>query len=246
MRNRPILVVDDDPRSCELVAAILTNADFDVLSAADGPAAIELARTAYPAVIILDMMMPEMDGISTLQRLKRDPALKDIPVIGVTASMDLTYTERAFRAGAQFFLPKPFRATSLLRVVELAADSAHRDTPMHRRRRHPRHPAEVPVCCFVHGDKDTTWEVMGKTGNVSLGGMLLLLPQTLVPGTALQLGLGLPEGPITAKGSIMWQHPEPMSEGNFHHGVRLLGFMEDAGLLRYRRYLSKIGTAATS
>jgi CheY-like chemotaxis protein len=246
LHNRPILLIDDDPRSRELITAILASADFEVLSVPDGLSGIELARTTNPAVIILDMMMPEMDGVSTLQRLKRDPALKDFPVVGITASMDLTYTQKAFRAGAQFFISKPFRAEMLLRVVELAVDSARHDTPMHRRRRHPRHPAEVAVRCLVREERDRTRELLGRTGNVSLGGLLLLLPKTLAPGTPLQLGLGLPEGSITAKGTVVWRNPKPMGEGKFHHGVRFLGFPTGGGLSQYRRYLSEISMDAPS
>ena len=246
MRNRPILLIDDDPQSCELVTAILSVADFEVLSAPDGLSGIELARTAQPIAIILDMMMPGMDGISTLQRLRRDPVLKGIPVVGITASTDLTYTEKAFRAGAQFFLPKPFRAASLLRVVELAEDLALRDTPMHRRRRHPRHLAEVPVSCFISGHLSKASELKGKTGNVSLGGLLVLLPETLAPGTPLQLGLGLPDGPITARGRVMWRDPKPIGEGRFHHGVRLLGFKDDGGLGQYTGYLDQLEVGRTA
>jgi CheY-like chemotaxis protein len=246
MRNRPILLIDDDPQSCELVTAILTVADFEVLSATDGLSGIELARTVQPIAIILDMMMPGMDGISTLQRLRRDPILKDIPVVGITASTDLTYTDKAFRAGAQFFLPKPFRAASLLRVVELVADLALRDTPMHRRRRHPRHLAEVPVSCFIRGHLSKASELQGKTGNVSLGGLLLLLPETLAPGTPLQLGLGLPNGPITARGTVMWRDPKPIGQGKFHHGVRLSGFKDDGGLVQYRGYLDQLDVRRTT
>jgi len=244
MRNRPILVIDDDPQSRELVSAILGEADFEVLSAPDGASGIELARTARPAVIILDMMMPGIDGINTLQILKRDPVLKAIPVVAITASSDLTYAEKAFRAGALFFLPKPFRAASLLRVVELAAERAEKDTPMQRRRRHPRHPAEISVWCFVRGDAGTTRGVVGHTGNVSLGGLSVLLPETLAPGTALRLGLGLPQGPITARGTVVWHDPQPTGGERFHHGVRLLGFAEDEGLSQYRRYLRQIAAPA--
>lgn len=240
MQNRPILVIDDDPRACELVDTILADADFQVLSAFDGQSGLELARTTQPAVIILDMMLPGMGGVNTLEVLKRDPVLRRIPVIGITASADLTLTEKAFRAGAQFFLPKPFRAASLLRVVELAVDSARRDTPMLRRRRHPRHPAEVPVWCFVRGAAGTTRGVVGHTSNVSLGGLLLLLPETLEPGTSVRLGLGLPEGSITAKGTVMWQDIEPIGGGKFHHGVQFAGFAEEGGLSKYRHYLSQI------
>ncbi len=65
MQTRPILVIDDDSQFCELVTAILEQADFGVLSAPDGLSGLELARTAQPAVIILDMMMPGIDGINS-------------------------------------------------------------------------------------------------------------------------------------------------------------------------------------
>lgn len=240
MQNRPILIIDDDPRICELVTDILIGADFDVMSAPNGPAGIDVARAAQPAVIILDMMMPDMDGLNALKNLKQDPMLKHIPVIGITASSDLTYTEKAFRTGAQFFLPKPFRAASLLRVVELAADAAQRHTPMQRRRRHPRRKAEVAVRCFVPEEEETIRQVKGHTGNVSLGGLMLLLPETLAPGTAFRLALGLPEGPITAKGAVMWQDPQPAGDGRFRHGVQFLGFTQETGLSHYRNYLSHI------
>lgn len=246
MRNRPILFIDDDPRAGELVTATLAGADFDVLLAPDGLSGIELARTAMPAVIILDMVMPGMDGISTLQRLKRDPDLKDIPVIGITASPDVKFTEKAFRAGAHCFLTKPFRPESLLCMVELAVDLARRETPMRRRRRHPRHFAEIPVRCVVPKDESRISEVVGRTANVSLGGLLLLLPKTVAPGTSVQLGLGLPDGPITAKGTVVWQHPQPMGEGRFHHGVQLQGFGEEWGLSHYRRYIDQLSGTAHS
>jgi CheY-like chemotaxis protein len=246
MRNRPVLVVDDDPRSRDLVTAILTGADFQVLSASDGASGVELARRAWPAVIILDVMMRDTEGIGTLRSLKRDPVLRDIPVVAITDSSDLTCAQKAFRAGALFFLTKPFPPTSLLRAVELSADRAEREAPMHRRRRHPRHRAEIPVWCFVHGDTGTTRGVAGRTANLSLGGLLLLLPETLAPGTAVPFELGLPEGPITAKGKVMWRDTRTIVDGRFHHGVRLLGFTEGGELSLYRRYLNRVAASPPS
>jgi CheY-like chemotaxis protein len=240
MTNRPILVVDDDPHSRALVAAILSEEDFAVLSASDGAAGIALARKARPAVIILDIMLPGMDGIAILNNLKQEPDLKDIPVIGITASADLTYAEKAFRAGAQFFLPKPFRASSLLSLVEMAVDRTLRNTPMQRRRRHPRHPAEVAVTCVLAAEPATSREVAGCTGNVSLSGLLLLLPEKVAAGTDMHLRMELPEGPVTAKGRVLWQDPEPTDSGRFEHGIRLLGFAENGGLAQYRRYLGQL------
>lgn len=242
MEKRPILVIDDDVRSRELIAALLTESDFEVLSAPDGPTGIETARVAQPAVIIVDMMMPGVDGIGTCERLKRDLILADIPLVGITASADLKYTEQAFRAGAMFFLSKPFGAESLIQVVTLAAESARSDTAMHRRQLHPRFPAELSVRCLVGGDANTAREVGGQTQNVSLGGLLLLLPEKLDPGTVLRLGLGLPDGPITADSTVIWQDPQPTGDGKTSHGIRLLRFVEDAGLVQYRSFLSQIAT----
>ncbi len=244
MQNCSIVLIDDDPRAHELVSATLAGGDFEVLAAADGLTGIELARTAKPAVIILDMMMPEMDGISTLQRLNRDPDLKDIPVIAITASIDVKYTEKAFRAGAKFFLPKPFRPATLLRTVELAVDSVRRETPIHRRRRHPRHPADVPVRCLIRDGNNVPSDVQGHTANISLGGLLLLLPKTVTPGTNVQIGLGLPEGSITAKGTVVWQNTQPVDGERFPHGVQLHGFTEEGALSHYRRYIGQLSALA--
>jgi CheY-like chemotaxis protein len=245
MRNRPILVVDGDPQSRKLVTAALTEADFEVVSALDGSTGIELARRVQPAVIILDIMTSVTDGMDTLQGFKRDPGLKDVPVIAITASSDLTCADKAFRAGAQFFLPKPFRGASLLGLVELAADRSQKSTPMQRRRRHPRHPAEIPVSCVVEDHTHTNRELMGHTANVSLSGLSMALPEGLEKGTTLLVKLELPEGPITAKGRVMWQDPKQAEDGRFHHGVRLLGFTEEGALTQYRRQLSRLAEEAT-
>lgn len=243
MQKRPILVIDDDPQFRELITAMLMQGHFEVLSAPDGPSGIELARRAKPAVIVLDMMMPGMDGIETLQGLKQDPVLTGIPVVGVTASSDVTVAGKAFRGKAQFFLPKPIRAANLFHVMELAVQAAPRKTRMHRSRRHPRHRAELPVRCFVRGVAEATRNVAGHTANISLDGLLLLLSEALAPGTTVRLGLGLPEGPITARGQVMWRHPQPMGDGKFPHGIQLVGSGADSGLVGYRRYVSQISGA---
>jgi CheY-like chemotaxis protein len=82
-----VFVVDDDHALCELVISMLSRTGFKVVAAFDGPTGIETARDAHPAVILLDMMMPGLDGIGTCERLKQDPVLADIPVVGMTASL---------------------------------------------------------------------------------------------------------------------------------------------------------------
>lgn len=245
MAKRPILVIDDDRRSTELISEILTAAGFEVRSAHGGPSGIDLARAVQPGAILLDMMMPGVDGIATLQRLKWDPILVDIPVIGMTASSDLAYTGKAFRAGADFFVSKPLNRESLVRVVELAVEKVLRGTPMRHHRRHPRFDSGIAVQCLVGADTSDPRKVMGSAGNVSLGGLLLMLPEALVPGTSLGLILELPESAIPARGKVMWQNPQKTVDGRLRHGIQLARFASDSSLVGYRRYLSRVAATGS-
>lgn len=244
MQRRPVLVIDDDPQVSELIRDLLAGADLEVVSAPDGPSGIELARTEQPAVILLDMILPGLDGLSTCQRLKQDPVLRNIPVVGITASDDLRYTGKAFRAGFAFFLPKPLRSSTLVRVVELALASSQHETPMQRRRQHPRFRVTLRARCLLRNDTETAYGVEGRTGNVSVGGLLLLVPEKISCGTMLQLVLKLPERPVAARGKVMWQGSRSAEEDQFAHGIQLLGFGEDDGFFQYRRFLGNL--AATN
>lgn len=240
MGRRPVLVIDDDHRSAELVTAILTVAGFEVRAAYDGVSGIDMARAVQPVAILLDMMMPGVDGIATLERLKFDPVLVDIPVIGMTASSDLSYTAKAFRAGADLFVPKPLNRASLVGVVELAVDKAQRGTPMRHHRRHPRFESRIAVRCLVDADTSDARKLAGNAGNVSLGGLLLFLPEPLTPETPLGLWLELPETTIPATGRVKWQNPEAMVDSRVRHGIQLVRFATDTSLVGYRRYLSQV------
>lgn len=239
-QTSPILVIDDDPRFCEFVSAALLRTGFEVLSAPDGPSGIELARAMQPTVILLDMMLPEVDGIATCRQLKREPLLKDIPVVAVTASDDLKYTAQALHAGAGLFLAKPIGASRLFQVVELATNRVQQERD---KRAFPRFPATLPVHCLVRGDAKATWELAGQTGNVSLGGLLLLLPEIVPWGTLLRLHLKFSDESVTADGVVMWQGSRPADKGHFHHGIRILRLPEQDGLVRYGRRLSQIAVA---
>ncbi len=247
MEKRPILIIDDDHKVCELVTSVLTGAGFDVLAASDGLRGIETARAAQPTVILLDMMMPGLDGIDTCQRLKQDPVLEDIPVVGITASEDLTYTAKAFRTGAEFFLPKPFEVEGLLHVVSLAEEAVRRQTRLVRRhQRRSRFPVEIPVRCLVTEKPSATRDVTGHTGDVSIGGLLLLLPEKLTSGTVFRLRLRLPGGVIPAEAMVVWQDPQPVVQDRFRHGIKLLRFPEDCDLVLYRRFLSEVAAGHAS
>lgn len=123
-----ILVVDDQPLNVKLIEAKLTAEYYDVVTAADGLEALEKTRDIQPDIILLDVMMPGMDGYEVCKRLKDDPTVSHIPVVMVTALDAAADRIRGLEAGADDFLTKPIndvalfaRVRSLLRM-KLALD----------------------------------------------------------------------------------------------------------------------------
>jgi|SRR5215471_7615192 len=102
-----VLIVDDNVDAREMYAIYLEHAGFRPLEAADGEAALDLARLAQPAVILMDATMPRMDGWEAARRLKSDEATKAIPLIMLTAHAFDEHRRRAADVGADSFLPKP-------------------------------------------------------------------------------------------------------------------------------------------
>lgn len=112
-----VLVVDDIPPNVKLLEAKLTSEYYDVITADNGLTAIELARTQAPDLILLDVMMPGLDGFKVCERLKEDPLTAHIPVIMVTALSDTADRVRGLQAGADDFLSKPVRDVPLFARV---------------------------------------------------------------------------------------------------------------------------------
>ena len=108
-----ILVVDDNEGNRELLARQLSRQGHVVASAPDGLAALERLRAEPFDLVLLDMMMPVLDGYSTLVALKADPALSHLPVIMISALDEIASVVRCIERGAEDFLPKPFNSTLL-------------------------------------------------------------------------------------------------------------------------------------
>jgi CheY-like chemotaxis protein len=111
----PVLVVDDDPDGLAVVSLILQLEGYQVLAACSGAEALELARRERPSLILLDVMMPSMDGRAFRSRQRADPSIADIPVLVLSAHADAATI--ADEIGARAWLPKPVRLDRLLDVL---------------------------------------------------------------------------------------------------------------------------------
>lgn len=109
-----ILVVDDEPAIREYESTLLSELGHEVLAAADGTEALELARVKQPHLVLLDIMMPELSGIEVCRQLRADPRTRDIRVIVVSAVDAKRALEESIIAGADDFLAKPIHALELM------------------------------------------------------------------------------------------------------------------------------------
>jgi DNA-binding response OmpR family regulator len=113
-----VLVIDDEPDVLLLCRVILEHAGHEVLMAASGTEGMELARNERPDVIVLDLMMPQMDGYDVLQQLSVDDDTRSVPVLILTARTRAEDQLRGWRAGAAGYLTKPFAPVSLTANVD--------------------------------------------------------------------------------------------------------------------------------
>ena len=102
-----ILIVDDVPKNIQVLGSILMSRSYNISFAPNGFEAIELALTNELDLILLDVMMPGIDGFETCRRLKQNPETKDIPVIFMTALSDTSDKVQGFEAGAVDYITKP-------------------------------------------------------------------------------------------------------------------------------------------
>jgi CheY-like chemotaxis protein len=119
-----VLVVDDDPTIRGAVAVTLQSRGYAVREAADGCEAMDRVREGIPSLILLDMMMPCLDGWEVKQRLNHDPATANIPVVSMTALANSEAHERASELGFVAHLEKPFRFDQLIAAVERSIRAA--------------------------------------------------------------------------------------------------------------------------
>ena len=122
--SRTVLVADDNAAVCEVVIAALAEDDVQVLKAFDGEEAVASAREHRPDAIVLDLLMPKLDGISALVRLRADPITRNIPVLMMSGMPGKEASLLAAAYGAGEFLVKPFQMQQLVTRIRALLDSA--------------------------------------------------------------------------------------------------------------------------
>ena len=176
MREPPlILVVDDVPDNVEILQSRLESQGYEVITAGDGEAALTVVRDRLPDLVLLDIMMPKLDGISTVRQLKSDAALPFMPVILVTARADAKDVIAGIEAGGDDYLTKPVDHAALMaRVRAMLRIKALHDTVQEQARRLEDQAGELALW-----NKDLEARVQAQLGQIERMGALkrFLAPQ---------------------------------------------------------------------
>jgi DNA-binding response OmpR family regulator len=123
MTSQKILLIDDDPTLCQLLAEHLETAGYNAITAGDGPQGLHKASDTQPDLIVLDLMMPGMDGWEVCQHLR---AVSSVPIIMLTAKSEEIDKLRGFRLGVDDYVTKPFSFAELVARVRAVLSRVHR------------------------------------------------------------------------------------------------------------------------
>jgi len=117
MAGEPILIVDDNPINLKLARVLLTGEGYQVRTATDAEEALEVLQQFKPRLILMDIQLPGMDGLTLTRRLKADPATKDAIILGLTAYAMKGDEERVLEAGCDGYVPKPIDTRTFPGVI---------------------------------------------------------------------------------------------------------------------------------
>ncbi|MFA6430901.1 MAG: response regulator [Candidatus Margulisiibacteriota bacterium] len=126
LKNKKILIVDDEPDVLELLKKLFSSEGFSVITASDGQSALELARKEKPSLIILDIMLPKMDGYVVARMLKFDENFSRIPIIILSAKIQEKDKQLGFEMGVDEYLTKPFDPEALLKKAREIIEKSSR------------------------------------------------------------------------------------------------------------------------
>jgi len=126
MDEKMVLVIEDDELNLKLVKEMLRLRNYRTIEAMDAETGIQMARRHKPDLILMDIHLPKMDGLSATRIIKSDENLKQIPIVALTALAMADDREKALEAGCDDYVTKPFRLQNLLKAIDQLLDSSDR------------------------------------------------------------------------------------------------------------------------
>ena len=189
-----ILLVDDTELFLDLEKSYLDRSSFTITTARSGPEALLSIRSNRPTLVVLDLLMPGMDGDEVCRKIKSDPLTNTIPIIMVSSEQSPELRERCLVAGCDAFVPKPLKKDELLEAIE--------KTIVIAKRRHPRIPTHLLSDAWHGGQYRELW-----IHSISKGGIFLEADPAPPVGDELDATFSLPgiEGKVKAKVIVRWQ-----------------------------------------
>ena len=207
MSKVTVLIADDLKFFLEIEKTYLMRGGFEVITAESGQQAVEIAAGRRPHLILLDLEMPKMDGIQACAALRKNPDLKDTPIIIMSARGDKATHDRCVQAGCTEFLVKPEKPDELLGLVARILRV--------RRRVSER----ITVVFDVQGDHAGR-QIVGRATDLSISGMCLETNVSLPANAILEMEFYLPKThyQVRLNGTVTRSEPNP--EGGFRTGVQ--------------------------
>ena len=118
MAKQKILIVEDEESLLKLESILLTSKGYDVRGVSNGRETLDAIAEEKPDLVLLDIMLPEIDGFEVCQRIKDDPATKEIPVIMLTAKKSREDMARGEKVGADWYITKPFKSVMVIETIQ--------------------------------------------------------------------------------------------------------------------------------
>lgn len=189
-----ILIVDDTELFLDLETSFLNRSAFNINTARSGPEALLAIRSNRPTLVILDLLMPGMDGDEVCTRIKSDPLTNTIPIIMVSSRDSSDLEQRCYTAGCDAFVSKPLKREELLDAIE--------KTIVIAKRKFPRIPTHLLSDVWHGGQYMELW-----IQSISRGGVFLEMEPAAPLGDELDITFALPgiEDKIKAKIAVRWQ-----------------------------------------
>ena len=189
-----ILLVDDTELFLDLEKSYLDRSSFTIQTARSGPEALAFIRSNRPDLVIMDLLMPGMDGDVVCRKIKSDPVTNTIPVIMVSSNQKPDQPDRCYSAGCDAFVPKPVKRDELLETIERTIVVA--------KRRYPRIPTHLVSDVSLGGEKRRLW-----IHTISKGGIFLEADPAPAIGEDLYVTFSLPgvKEEINVKAKVKWQ-----------------------------------------